>query len=263
MAKVVKGVEGVEDVEVSAVHLDTLDTLDDLDHLRPTPYIRNVAASTLPLFPLPLVLFPGVTIPLHIFEPRYRRMLVDCLERDRRFGIVFLQEGTAEEALAAGGDVGCIAYIESRDELPDGRSNIVVVGRERFILRALITSPLPYRVGMIVPYEDTPEPAALLEPLATRVRDRFERIARAARTISDEDEPLPELPKDPAFLAFRVASLIDLDVAERRSLLASTSPGERLRSIDAVLSAAVDGMEQRAMTHVHAKTNGRGGAAHV
>ena len=220
-----------------------------------------MSASTLPIFPLPLVLFPGVTIPLHIFEPRYRRMLVDCLEGDRRFGIVFLPEGTAEDTLGVGGEVGCIAHVESHDELPDGRSNIIVNGRERFVLRALVTSPLPYSVGMIVPYEDTPEPGALLEPLAGRVRDRFDRIAKAARTISDDEDPLPDLPEDPALLAFRIASFIDLNVTERRRLLASTSPSERLRSVDGVLGAAVDPMEQRAVAHVRAKSNGHGGIA--
>jgi Lon protease-like protein len=209
------------------------------------------------------VLFPGVTIPLHIFEPRYRRMLVDCLERDRRFGIVFLPEGTSEDTLGVGGEVGCIAHVESHDELPDGRSNIIVNGRERFVLRALVLSPLPYRVGMIVPYEDTPEPSALLEPLAIRVRERFDRIATAARTISDDEDPLPELPEDPALLAFRIASFIDLNVTERRSLLASTSPSERLRSVDGVLGAAVDPMERRAIAHVRAKSNGHGGNAEL
>ena len=223
-----------------------------------------MAASTLPIFPLPLVLFPGVTIPLHIFEPRYRRMLVDCLERDRRFGILFLAEGESEDSLGVSGDVGCVAHVESHDELPDGRSNIIVAGRERFVLRALVTSPLPYRVGMIVPYEDTPEPAALLEPLAARVRERFDRIARAARAISDDEhQSVPDLPEDPALLAFRIASFIDLDVADRRRLLASTSPGERLRSVDGVLGSAVDPMEQRAATHLRAKTNGHGGVAQL
>lgn len=222
-----------------------------------------MAATTLPIFPLPLVLFPGVTIPLHIFEPRYRRMLADCLERDRRFGIVFLAEGTSEESLGIGGDVGCVAHIESHDELPDGRSNITVAGRERFTLRAFVMSPLPYHVGMIVPYEDAAEPAALLEPLATRVRERFERIARAARTIAEDQDAVPELPDDPALLAFRVASFIDLNVEERRRLLASTSPGERLRTVDGVLAPAVDPMEQRAETHARSKTNGHGGVAHL
>jgi Lon protease-like protein len=222
-----------------------------------------VAASTLPIFPLPLVLFPGVTIPLHIFEPRYRRMLADCLERDRRFGIVFLAEGATEESLGIGGEVGCVAHVLSHETLDDGRSNITVEGRDRFTLRAFVTSPLPYHVGMVVPHEDVAEPVAALEPLATRVRERFERIARAARTISDGEDAIPELPDDPTLLAFRVASFIDLDVGERQRLLASTSPGERLRTVDSVLGPAVDPMEQRAIVHARAKTNGHGGVAHV
>lgn len=222
-----------------------------------------MAASTLPIFPLPLVLFPGVTIPLHIFEPRYRRMLADCLERDRRFGIVFLAEGATEESLGIGGDVGCVAHVLSHEALPDGRSNITVEGRDRFMLRAFVTSALPYHVGMVVPHEDVPEPVDSLEPLATHVRERFERIARAARTISDDEDAIPELPDDPTLLAFRVASFIDLSVAERQRLLASTSPGERLRTVDSVLEPAVDPMEQRAVVHGRAKTNGRGGVAHL
>ncbi len=222
-----------------------------------------MAASTLPIFPLPLVLFPGVTIPLHIFEPRYRRMLADCLERDRRFGIVFLAEGTSEESLGVGGDVGCVARVESHNELADGRSNITVAGRERFTLRALVASPLPYRVGMVMPYEDSSEPVELLEPLATRVRERFDRIARAARTISDDADAIPDLPDDPALLAFRVVSFIDLKVDERRRLLASTSPAERLRTVDGVLAPAVEPIEQRAITHERSKTNGHGGVANL
>lgn len=226
-------------------------------------YIAKVNARTLPLFPLPLVLFPGVTIPLHIFEPRYRRLLRDCMDGDRRFGVVHLAEGIGEETLGLGGDVGCVAEIDSSDALPDGRSNIVVNGRERFMIRSLVESSEPYRVGMVVPYEDTPEPSALLEPLAVRVRERFERIARAARTIADGDDPIPELPEDPALVAFRVASFIDLNVTERRKLLASRSPSERLRSVDGVLGAAVVPMEQRATTHVRAKANGHGGTAEL
>lgn len=222
-----------------------------------------MAASTLPIFPLPLVLFPGVTIPLHIFEPRYRRMLADCLERDRRFGIVFLADGATEESLGLGGDVGCVAHILSHETMPDGRSNITVAGRDRFTLRAFVTSPLPYHVGMVVPHEDTPEPGPDLEPLATRVRERFERIAQAARTISDAEDAIPELPEDPALLAFRVASFIDLHAAERQRLLASRSPGERLRTVDSVLAPAVDPMEQRAVIHERSKTNGHGGVANL
>jgi len=138
-----------------------------------------------------------------------------------------------------------------------------VARRDRFTLRAFVAAPLPYRVGMIVPHEDAPVPVALLTRLATRVRQRFERVVRAARTIADDEDAIPELPDDPALLAFSVASFIDLSVADRQRLLASTSPGERLRTVDGVLGPAVDPIEQRAVIHGRAKTNGHGGVAHL
>ena len=89
----------------------------------------------LPLFPLGLVLFPGTAIPLHLFEPRYRQMLADVQAGDRRFGIVCAMEGVGERELPAG-RIGCVAEVTEAHTMPDGRSNIVVVGRERFFLRS-------------------------------------------------------------------------------------------------------------------------------
>ncbi|MGH7648032.1 MAG: LON peptidase substrate-binding domain-containing protein, partial [Gemmatimonadaceae bacterium] len=97
----------------------------------------------LPLFPLPVVLFPGVARPLHIFEPRYRRLIADCLDGDRRFGLLFCADTANERALPPG-QVGCIARIESADALPDGRSNIIIAGEERFALVRFIESDAPY-----------------------------------------------------------------------------------------------------------------------
>src|SRR5262249_50645622 len=106
-------------------------------------YIANVTTRRLPLFPLPLVLFPGVPLPLHIFEPRYRIMLADCLEGDREFGIVFRPDGVAERDLPTG-HVGCVAHVETTELLPDGRSNVIVRGTDRFVLDRYLDSARPY-----------------------------------------------------------------------------------------------------------------------
>ena len=214
-------------------------------------------ARTLPLFPLPVVLFPGVTLPLHIFEPRYRRMLADCLADDRRFGLIFLPEGTAERELPAG-HVGCVAYIERAEKLPDGRSNIAVSGEERFALGRFVDSPLPYHLVEAAEYSDDPEPQPVLDSLAAEVRAVFERVARAARIITEDRARLPELPEEAALLAFRIASLIDIDATRRQQLLTSRSPLGRLRDIEQVLTSAVDPLEKRATVHQRAKLNGRG-----
>ena len=215
----------------------------------------------LPLFPLPLVLFPGVPLPLHIFEPRYREMLADCLAGDRRFGIVF----TPEEELdgPARGAVGCVAYIQKAQALPDGRSNIIVVGEDRFMIGRLVPDVRPYLLGEVVSYPDLDEPVEALVPFASQLRAVFERVGRAARTLADDRDPLPALPADPGALSFTIASLIDLDGPGRQRLLASRSPLDRLRELDALLSPAVDTLEARAIIHARAKTNGHGpGASH-
>lgn len=214
----------------------------------------------LPLFPLPVVLFPGTALPLHIFEARYRQLLADCVEGERRFGLIRLPDSVAELALPPG-TVGCIAEILSTEALPDGRSNILVRGAERFAFDAFVESPHPYRVcrGQLV--EDEFEIGDELESLAERVRDVFQRVARAARTLSDDPDPLPELPDDAANLSFAIGSMIDIGLDARQELLASRSPLARLRQLDLLLSAALGTIVSRAEAHVLARTNGRGGHA--
>src|SRR6478609_7401129 len=108
----------------------------------------------LPLFPLSVVLFPGTPLPLHIFEPRYRQMLADCLAADRRFGIT--PAGAQREAPDPG-VVGCTAEVRVNQELPDGRSNIVVLGGERFVVSQLLQEPHPYLTATVEPFEDEPD----------------------------------------------------------------------------------------------------------
>ncbi|MCU0635694.1 MAG: LON peptidase substrate-binding domain-containing protein [Gemmatimonadaceae bacterium] len=213
-------------------------------------------SRTLPLFPLRLVLFPDATVPLHIFEPRYRQMLHDCLATDRRFGLI-LAPDEPEEPLD-GGRVGCIARVESVDPLGDGRSNILVVGEARFAVDRLSDIDTPYLVAAVTLVDDLPEEPAANQPLADAVRARFERAARAARVLGNDQAPIPELAGDPATLAFHVAALVDFDLDERQALLASRSPRERLLRVQALLDAALPSLESRAALHRRARTNGHG-----
>ena len=219
----------------------------------------------LPVFPLPLVLLPGATIPLHIFEPRYRRMLADCLAGDRRFGIVLSGEDGEDSAVRAHA-VGCIADIVRTEELPDGRSNVVVQGGQRFELLSLIETATPYRVCRARSFDDDEvrdsAPLAALTALAERLRTVFQRVGAAARVLADDPDPLPSLPNDAALLSFVIAAHIDLDLDTRQALLASRSPLERLRQLDAVLTPALGTLGSRAHVHTIAKTNGRGSHPH-
>jgi Lon protease-like protein len=196
-------------------------------------------------------------MPLHIFEPRYRMMLADCLEGDREFGIAFRPDGVAERDLPSG-HVGCVARIESTELLPDGRSNMIVRGADRFALDRYLDSTRPYHVAETSRYDDAEEQPLTLAPGAARVRELFTRVGTAARTIQDDPDALPMLPDDPALLAFAVAALIEMDAPARQRLLMSRSPSDRLREIELLLSPAVDSLERRATVHVRAKSNGHG-----
>jgi hypothetical protein len=204
-----------------------------------------------------------MALPLHIFEPRYRQLVADSLEAvgegegGGRFGITRLPEGVAEIEISPG-TVGCVAEIVNRETLPDGRSNIVVRGTERFALVSFVSSPHPYHVCSAAPVEDEFEIGAELDALAERVRDVFRRVARAARTLSDDPDPLPDLPDEASSLSFAIASMIDIGIEARQEILASRSPTERLRHLDGVLTTALGTIVGRARMHTLAKTNGRG-----
>jgi len=216
-----------------------------------------VPLSLLPLFSLPLVLFPGAPLPLHIFEPRYRQLLADCVEGDSRFGIVFRAEGVSEADLVPG-TVGCIAEVDDAHTLPDGRSNIVVHGVRRFSLLRFVVTAAPYRVAEVDEYDDVAEDEAVLAPLARRVRGLFDRVVRAARTLADDHDPLPTLPDDANSLSFGIAALIDIEPSRRQALLESRLASERLETLGTMLAGAVDSLEARAKVHGRAKGNGRG-----
>jgi Lon protease-like protein len=195
--------------------------------------------------------------PLHIFEPRYQRMLADCLAGDRAFGVLCRFRDVAENEIPTG-TIGCVAHIESTQALGDGRSNIMVMGTERFVFRQFIVSAAPYHVGMVDRLAEPVIAADVLTLLADRVRTAFARVGRAAREMQDDPSPLPELPDDPSLLSFAVAQYIDLDLPDKQRLLTALSADERLQQLDALLSPLVGELEQRSHVHGRAKGNGKG-----
>jgi Lon protease-like protein len=201
----------------------------------------------LPLFPLGLVLFPGVAVPLHLFEPRYRQLLADIEAGDRRFGIIATTDTIGESALPAG-RVGCVAEVTQVERLDDGRSNIVVVGRERFALEQEIEDPAPYRVGAVIALPDLPDGSPIvLGLLADDLRTKFRRAILAVRGLNgDPSTALPPLADPPTQLAWTVASLIDIGVDQRQRLLEERSPTERVGRLNALLDAVLPELEIRA-----------------
>jgi Lon protease-like protein len=195
------------------------------------------------LFPLGLVLLPSERVPLHVFEPRYKELVGECIAEDDVFGIVLEDEDGRR-------DVGTIAaVIDVVHTFDDGRMNIVVEGRSRFSVDTW-TDGRSFPTGAVKLIEDD-DPAALDPADVERVLELFRRLAEVAD--ADVDDP------DPASgtLSFEVASHVDFGTSPKQELLELRSESERLRRLAEFLDAALTAMTREREIKERASTNGR------
>ena len=203
-------------------------------------------AETVPLFPLGTVLMPGATLPLHIFEPRYRQLTVDLVTGavpDKEFGIVAVREGFTpdDDGIAALHTVGCTAELRDVRRLPDGRYDIVTRGTRRFRLRELDAESKPYLMGSVEFLPDVETEANLdghaedlTRMLSASARAAHRRYCTTAWKSGDWAEPADDTA--PATLPHVLAADCLLPMADRQRLLEQTSPTERLRMVRALLA---------------------------
>ncbi|HET6796648.1 MAG TPA: LON peptidase substrate-binding domain-containing protein [Gemmatimonadales bacterium] len=210
----------------------------------------------LPIFPLSVVLFPGTPLPLHIFEPRYKRMLADCLLGDRRFG---LMPASSDREIPRPGALGCIAEVRVNQELPDGRSNIVVVGGSRFILSRLLDESQPYLVALVQTFDDEPGTDPSPED-AEKLRQLFRRYAGQINELQDQMPQEASLPEEMAALSFFIAGSIDCDLGVKQRLLAERSTARRIEALTVLLPVLTSAVESGLKVHRRSHTNGKGGA---
>lgn len=214
----------------------------------------------LPIFPLPLVLFPGVPLPLHIFEERYRRMLADVRASNNLFGLSYFVADSELADRPPAGHVGCATEVVEVQSLPDGRSNILTLGVARYRVIEYVERGDPYLVARVEFFEDGEEDKGIVGRRAEEVSEMFMRIARAMRTVNEERGALPELPQDdPERLSFLVAAVVEMDAESKQRLLETRSTSERLRRLNTMLAQAVTAYEGRARTHELARGNGHAG----
>ncbi|CAB4935271.1 unannotated protein [freshwater metagenome] len=194
-----------------------------------------------PLFPLGMVAVPGEVVPLHIFEPRYRAMVADCLEQDMSFAIVAAGEEGVEP-------IGCtMAVTEVLERFDDGRLNILTQGR------------LPVRV--VEEIHDRPYPAAIVEVLddtdelpdgeaARRTRDAYAELVLEAseRAIDPEDLALMS--------AYEMAATVELGPEIKQQLLVLRSEIARMRLLGRILLAALKRLDYLERAEVRASSNG-------
>jgi Lon protease-like protein len=181
----------------------------------------------LPLFPLNVVLFPGMQLPLHIFEPRYRLMTRRVMEADATFGVALIAEGEEGEPNTLPASVGCTAEIVDSIPFEDGRLNLMTVGRRRFKVLA-IREEDEYLIGTCEWLDDEP---ALEEEKAKRVKVSLQRylvsLAHSAH-LADSDLDKLDVPDDPYLLSMWIAALIALPNEQKQELLELTSTRDRL-----------------------------------
>jgi Lon protease-like protein len=177
--------------------------------------------ATLPLFPLPdAVLFPGVFLPLHVFEPRYRRMVADALAGERLIGMVLLRPGWEPdyEGRPPVFETGCAGVITHAEQLPDGRYNLVLKGLSRFRVLDEDRSR-PYRVGRV---EGLAEAAA--GPMRESLREgRLRLELLVAATVERSDRRLPTNLEDDEVVN-ALSQYLDLEPIERQALLECAGP---------------------------------------
>jgi Lon protease-like protein len=239
----------------------------------------------IPLFPLHTVLAPGIALPLHIFEERYRAMVKRCLDTSSPFGIVLIREGS-ELAPRNGGTqelsicvVGTFAEIREASKYTDGRWDLLTVGTGRFVVREVIADREPYLVGEVEELGDSLGDSEAAEELVGRVTRRFVDYLRLLQPRDGEDaEPIdvqvevevpddaddeePEvvetsgggpaelaaalhIPDDPSQLSFLLTGIVQIDPATRQALLEADSAEARLRDLDLLLDRELALLDKR------------------
>lgn len=200
--------------------------------------------SLIPLFPLDVVLFPGTPLPLHIFEPRYKEMIGECLTQQRPFGVVrALEQGLAE--------VGCTAEIITVvKEYADGRLDIVTEGRKRFELLG-VNQERSFLQAEILMIDDEPgAPPQQDTARAIQLHSELLAIAGAAQDLSAAD---------PSVLSFYLAGSLPLDLDFKQKLLSLRSEPERLSLLIAYFETIIPNLQRAARAR---QTSGGNGQVH-
>jgi Lon protease-like protein len=186
----------------------------------------------LPLFPLGTVLFPGVPLPLHIFEERYRLLVRELVElpaeQSRQFGVVAIREGreVGADGVRALYPIGCTAELRQVEQYDDGRFDIMTIGSKRFTVHELNTSA-PYLQGDVEFLAERPVDAGQLSDVVGGLFASYLSLLGAARRLPID---APDLPDDGLLLSYLVAATMLLDIPDKQRLLEAPDATARLRA---------------------------------
>ena len=193
--------------------------------------------EALPLFPLGTVLFPGMLLPLHIFEERYRALMRDRQGTDPIFGVVLTRHGREVGDTPDIHAVGTAGTLVGAGRYPDGRYDIVVQGGRRFRVRSGDWSR-GYLVAEVDWLGEPPGASPETTELATLAAEAgrlFDRFLDALERVAGVELPREELPADPNELAYLLSARMPLDTWERQGLLEASSDRDRLAEVATIL----------------------------
>ncbi len=195
------------------------------------------------LFPLSIVLVPTERIPLHIFEPRYRELIEECVEEGTDFGLVLATGDGAVHEIGTRASV-----LEVLEVLDDGRMNVVVEGGERFRLLEL-TSGRSFTTGLVEAVIDEDDPPAA---------DDVERALEVFRELAETSEADVDLPDpDVSQLDFELAARVEFGVDAKQEVLAMTSPRLRMQRLAVLLESALEAVQVEQTMRERASKNGK------
>ena len=186
--------------------------------------------TSIPLFPLNVVLFPGMMLPLHIFEDRYKTMIKDCMANDEIFGVVLAKNNSAQQPNVSGlylddiYTIGTTARITAVERLENERLNLITVGQERFLIKSIEAGLEDVLIGQVDPlpmYEK--HNSTEINNLTTKLKPLVERYINHLATASGEDISNATLPTDPAALAYLGAMAVQGPLPDKQQLLATNS----------------------------------------
>lgn len=179
------------------------------------------------LFPLETVLFPGVTLPLHIFEPRYKQMITRCLHLKQPFGVVLIKEGVEVGGSAEPHHIGTVAVIQHALRFEDGRMLLTTEGKQRFRISSIVQRE-PYLVAHVelLDEQSTPNTLALAEQIRTLYAKHHDALTYATGSMPELDD----LPDDPVDLSYHLAEQFHIVYQSKQQLL-EADLDERLASI--------------------------------
>jgi Lon protease-like protein len=186
----------------------------------------------LPLFPLHVVLFPGRPLPLHLFEPRYRQMLQDCLDADRRFGVIAIRSGREVADDPEVFEVGTVAHVEDVKELPDGRYDITIRGVDRFRIERFLpgTPYLRAAVQLLPSGSCETNGSSPGDDVSHRCRVLLDLLICYLVELGAPAELLTHLPGEPDKLAYFAAAAAQVEVPEQQHVLELPTTAERINA---------------------------------